>query len=469
MKTTLPKISTFALVLLITGAIDSIRNLPTTALFGTQILFFFVLSALFFLIPVALISAELASNWSEEEGGIYDWIKLAFGRDFAFFGIWLQWINTLVWYPTILSFIAGTFSYLINPTLAENKLYLVSMILITFWALTLLNLRGLKTSAHFASFCAIVGMIVPMCFIILLAGIWLFFNHPTQIHFTFQNLFPAFKEVNSWVSLTAIMTAFLGMELAAVHVKQINHPKKNFPKAIFCSVLLILFTMVFGSLAIAFVLPAKQIHLVDGVMQAFGAFLNAYHLRYLLPLLVIMLLIGSLGSMINWIISPTKGLLIAAEDGFLPAFFAKRNQYNVPQRLLITQACCVTLLAGAFLFIPHINTIYWLFTDLSTELYMMMYVLMFLSAIKLKHRSGSNPDHFTVPFGKAGFYLACLSGLIGAIITIIIGFFTPEGITGLSNDFHYTFVFSIGISLMLIPSGLFYLYKYISIYKKTRE
>src|SRR5450432_283077 len=101
------KISTFTLVLLITGAIDSIRNLPTTALFGSTLIFFFLFSAIIFLIPVALVSAELASIWSDIEGGIYSWIKHSFGEKLAFLAIWLQWINTMVWYPTILSFIAA--------------------------------------------------------------------------------------------------------------------------------------------------------------------------------------------------------------------------------------------------------------------------------------------------------------------------------------------------------------------------
>src|SRR3989338_4508540 len=100
----LPKISVTALVLLITGAIDSIRNLPATALFGSSLIFFFIFSAIVFLIPVALVSAELSSTWSEEEGGIYSWVQHAFGKSAAFFTIWLQWVNTIVWYPTILLF-----------------------------------------------------------------------------------------------------------------------------------------------------------------------------------------------------------------------------------------------------------------------------------------------------------------------------------------------------------------------------
>ena len=118
--------------MLITGAIDSVRNLPATALFWPFLSFLFVFSAIVFLIPAGLISAELSSAWTEQ--GIYDWVRMAFGEKVALIAIWLQWINTMVWYPTILSFIAGVIAYMVNPELANNKLYLVSVILVVFGA-----------------------------------------------------------------------------------------------------------------------------------------------------------------------------------------------------------------------------------------------------------------------------------------------------------------------------------------------
>ncbi|WP_298628012.1 APC family permease [uncultured Legionella sp.] len=455
------KISVLALVLLITGAIDSIRNLPGTALFGSTLIFFFIFSAIIFLIPVALVSAELSSTWSEEEGGIYSWVKNAFGENVAFFTIWLQWINTLVWYPTILSFIAGTVAYLINPDLAQNKYYLISVILVVFWSLTFIGLSGLRTSARFAGFCAIVGMIVPMGFIILLALIWLIKGNPVAIDLSLPNLLPQWKDSQSWVSLTAIMTSFLGMELAAVHVRNVRDPQKNFPKAMFFSVLLILFTMIFGSLAIAFVLPKEQISLVDGVMRAFDNFFQAYHLNWLMPILVFLLLLGSVGSMINWIISPAKGLLMAAKHDFLPQFMCKLNKHGIASRILIVQALLVTVLCSGFLLFPSVNAIYWLFTDLSTELYIMMYVLMFIAAWRLKGKFPLLKRPFAIPGGKIGYYLVCILGLFGCTITLIVGFIPPEQSMDVGGAAHFRRVFSLGIIMMLLPAFLLYLRKII--------
>src|SRR3990167_8544706 len=183
-------LNTIALTLLITGAIDSIRNLPASALFGSSLIFFFLLAAVLFLIPAALVSAELAANVTEKSG-IYHWVKLAFGEQVAFLATWLQWVNTIVWFPTILSFIAGTAAYLFDPALAQNKIYLVSVILLIFWFLTIISLKGVHLSSRFASVCALVGFIVPIILIITLLFIWLLTKKPLQIHLNWNTAFPS--------------------------------------------------------------------------------------------------------------------------------------------------------------------------------------------------------------------------------------------------------------------------------------
>lgn len=453
------KISVTALVLLITGSIDSIRNLPTTALFGSTLIFFFIFSAIIFLIPVALVAAELSSTWSEEEGGIYNWVQHAFGNSAAFLTIWLQWVNTIVWYPTMLLFIASAAAYLINPNLAGSKLYLASVVLGTYWGLTLIGLSGLRASARFASFCAIIGMIIPMAFIIILAFIWLIKGNPLAIDLSLKNLIPHWGNTQSWVSLTAIMTSFLGMELAAVHVRNVRHPQRNFPRAMLMSVILILCTMILGSLAIAFVLPSAKISLVSGVMQAFHNFLQAYRLSALMPIIVIMILIGSVGSMINWIISPAKGLTLAATHGFLPQWLYQLNSKGIPSRILILQASIVTLFCGGFLLFPGINAIYWLFTALSTEIYILMYVMMFAAAICLKIKFATRSRPFAIPGGKIGYYFTCLLGLAGCIITLIVGFFPPEQSMDVGGANHFRLIFLIGIAIVLLPAFFLNIYR----------
>lgn len=463
-------IGLFPLVLLITGAIDSIRNLPGAALFGTNLIFFFVFSAIVFLIPVAFIAAELSSAWSEEEGGVYSWVKHAFGEKWAFMTIWLQWVNTMVWYPSIISFIAGTAAYFVDPELANHKGYIVSVIIIVFWSMTGVSLRGIGTSARFAAVCAVVGMIIPMGLIIVLGIIWIVQGDPIQVHFAWNNLMPHFQHNQSWISLTAIMAGFLGMELAAVHVTHVKNPKKNFPLGILYSVGLILVTMVFGALTIAFVLPQEKISLVSGTMQAFSSFFEVYHLTWMVPVITVMLLIGSLGSMINWIISPAKGMLMAAENGYMSAFFTKPNKHGVAGNLMVVQAILVTVLCSVFLLIPSVNGIYWLLTALSTQLYMLMYVLMFFAGLKIKKAYPERLRSFTVPGGNIGYKVTSYLGLSGCLITLIVGFIPPE-ILDIGSVLRYETTFCVGFVGLLLPSLFFYRYNknHHKKYKKFEE
>ncbi len=459
-KSAVKSLSLFVLTMLIVGSIDSIRNMPATALFGSSLVFFFILGTLLFLIPTGLISAELSSSMPTHNG-IHDWVKTAMGGKFAFLVIWLQWINTMVWYPTILSFLAGIAAYLIDPALAHNKFYLIAVILSVFWALTYVNLKGLHISAKFSSVCALIGMVIPMILIIFLALVWLVSGQPVHVHFTTQNFLPHFSHSQSWISLTAIITAFLGMELATVHVKNIKDSQKLIPKSMFIAIIFIMLTMFVGSMAIAFVVPSSQINLVDGIMQAFAAFFGAYHLHWLLPLLGVMIFVGGLGSMINWMISPAKGLLLAGENGYLPKRMCKLNKNGVASTILLVQALLVSIVCLAFLLMPSVNGSYWLLTDLSTQLYVAMYILMFVAAIVIVTKNlKENNNGFTILGKKVGSLVVSVAGIIGCMIALVVGFIPPSNIA-VGGYWHYEMMFIVGIILMLAPAVMLYFYKHL--------
>lgn len=450
-------ISIFALVMLITGAVDNIRNLPASALFGTSLIFFFVFAAIVFLIPASLVSAELGSQ-SAEESGIFHWTRAALGEKMGFMAIWIQWVANLVWFPTILSFLVGTAAYFFSPELAQNKIYLVSTILGSFWLLTLINLKGIHVSATFTSICTMLGMVVPMALLIIMAIIWIALGKPLQLHFTAASLIPKLHDSQNWISLTAIMTAFLGIELSAVHVKDIRNPQHAFPRALFYSILLILGTMILGSLAIGIVLPKDQINLVNGALQTFTTFFAAYHISWLIPILVVLLLLGTSGGVISWVISPTRGVLQAGQLGYLPASLCKLNKHGIAGRLLIGQAILVSLFCAAFLLMPSVNGSYWLLTALSTQLYILMYVIMFIVGIVSRYKRAENKGGFSIPGGKAGIWMACLLGLTGCLITLIVGFIPPDSIN-VGNFLRYEIIMVSGMLVMLLPTVFLYIYK----------
>ena len=116
------------LVAMNASVIVGLEGLPDMALYGVPLIFLFLIGAVTFLIPVGLISSELAVGWPRG-GGIYGWVDSAFGRRSAVVAVWCQWVQILVWYPTALSFGAATFAYIFDPQLAENPTFIMIVVL----------------------------------------------------------------------------------------------------------------------------------------------------------------------------------------------------------------------------------------------------------------------------------------------------------------------------------------------------
>jgi glutamate:GABA antiporter len=445
------KIPFFSLVMLIVAAIDSIRTLPTTAFFGSSLIFYYFLSSVLFLFPVALISAEFASR-NSEEGGVFNWIRQAFGDRIGVLAIWLQWINTMVWYPTMLLFISGTTTYLVNASFAGNKMYLLLTSLTTFWLLTFLNLKGIQVSVKINSLCGLIGTLLPMGILIFLGICWILSGNSCVVSFSWKDLIPSTTFINSSNAIVTIMASFLGMELAGVHIRDIHNPQKNFPIAIGYSVLILLTTLVLGSLSIAAVVPQEDIRFVDGVMQTFTLFLSTFKLTFFVPLLAFLIILGSTGGSVNWLLSPAKGLMQAAEKGFLPLYFLHKNRHGVAYRILILQAVVVSIFCCAMHFVQSANTYYWFLMALSTGLYMLMYILLFLAALKLKRPNSG----YRIPMGIRT--VSCIAGLVACVMTIIVGFQPAPG-TVIESKINYSMKVIAGFLLMLLPVLLLWQYQ----------
>ena len=447
-------IGLFRLILLIAVSIDSVRNLPSTALFGSKLIFLYLLASLFLLIPGSIAAAEFAFAFPKQ-GGIFHWVSLGLGKRIGFLAVWGQWVNTLVWFPTILSFIASSLAYSFKPEWTTSSHYMVIATISCFSALTLLSLRGFKASSKVASFCALFGLLLPMAFIIVLALIWIITGRPIQIDFSMHHLLPNMHSMTDWFSLVAIMTSFEGFELVAVYMNYVDHPKRNFPRAMFSAVLIILTTMVLGSLAVAIIIPQQSIQLVDGVAQGFSAFLAAYHMKALLPVLLILMAMGSLGEMINWLSAPARGLFQASEDGFLPKFFQQKNRFGVERNLLVFQAVMVSLVS--LMFVTNINSAYWFLTNLSVEIYMLVYLLMFISAIVVEHRLPDRQRLYTIFKHRWSLNIVYIFGIIGCLVTLVIGAFPPDTINvGSHRTYQLYFWLGMIICLVIPTVGLYY-------------
>ncbi len=431
-------ISVFGLAMINVAAIGSVKNWSFIAEYGLTAVFFLLLAAVIFFLPVSLVAAELATAWPKE-GGVYFWVREAFGHRMGLLAIWLLWIENVAWYPTILSFTSATIAYIFNPALSENVYYTVIVVLVLFWTATLTNLFGMKMSSWISDFGAICGTFIPGILIIILGLFWYFGKNTLQISFDLSSLAPQFK-LDYFIFFTGVLLALAGMEMSAVHARDVQQPQKNYPRAIFLSAFFILFLSVLGVLSIAMVIPKGEISLVAGSMQAISVFMSKYHLMKWVPFIAALIAIGSFGSLSTWIIGPSKGLLAAAEGGDFPKIFQRTNRHHVPTMLLLAQGIIATVLTFFFLLMPTVSSGFWMFTVLVAQLYLIMYLLLFAAAIRLRYTKLNVARPYRIPGGKLGLWLIGGIGILSCLFALFIGFIPPQQVTVDKHLFYFLFL-----------------------------
>lgn len=443
----------FQIVMINVIAVDSIRTLPISAEYGFSLLFFYAVAAIMFFIPSALISAELGTGWPNA-GGIYVWVREAFGKKISLIVIWLNWLYNLAWYPTIMALIAGTSAYFFSPDLADNRFYLISIILGLFWLATGLNCLGMHVSSMISTIAALLGTILPMVGIIILGIIWYKGGHPLATPMSWDHFFPNREGAENIAFLSNVLFGLLGLEMVATHAQEMKNPKKDYPKALFVSVIIILSTIVLSSLAIAMVVPKAELSLVTGTLQAFSTFFTAFNMPFMTPIVAALIILGGLGGVSAWIIGPTKGIMVASEDGSLPRFLTKKNQQGVPVNVLLLQAIIVTVLMLVFVFMPTINSSFWVLSAITAELALVVYIMLFATGLVLHYKKPHIKRTFKIPGGNFGIWITCILGSTISLFAIIVGFIPPKNLVG-NHLLLYELVLIFGMVLLsILPLAL---------------
>ena len=422
-------LSVLALSLMNVAIVMDIRGFTIIAREGMTLFFYLGFATLFVLLPIALVSAELATGWPKR-GGVYLWVKEAFGPGMGFLAIWLLWAQNLVWYPTVLTFAASALSYFfVNPELAENPKFIVSVILIIFWGSTFLSCFGVRTASRFTSIGVLMGTIIP-CFFLIGLGLywWLSGNRIEFLEFQ-KPLIPDLSDFRSLAFLASIVLLYTGIEMNAVHIRKLERPRRHYTLSLIISMVIILLIFTFGSLTLAAVIPSSEISLSRGVLESFSVLLDKVHLGFLLPFISLFLVFGVTSSVITWINGPSRALLATAKDGRLPPFLRKTNKYGVQTRILLVQACIVTFICLTFVLIPNVSSAFFILTDLTAILYLLMYVLFYLSALRLRYTQPEVKRRYKVPGGMIGMWLVAGIGLAATLFSIFIGFFPPDQIS----------------------------------------
>ncbi|HEX6681509.1 MAG TPA: APC family permease [Candidatus Limnocylindrales bacterium] len=443
-------ISWLALALMTTASVASLRPAPTMAVYGLAAVFLYLLPAVVFLLPTALVAAELASGWN---GGVYKWVSEGISAPMGFLAVWCQFAMTIFYYPSLLGYVASTLAYVFNPALAASGLWTAAVIVVCFWSGVYISSQGTKSVAGLSSMGLIIGTLIPGALLVILGMVFLGQGNPSAAPMNASHLLPAWAGISSLVLIVNNFLSYSGMEMNAVHVSSLRNPGKEFPRSMFLAMLLVLLIFILPALAIAWVVPAEQIGLTSGVMQAFDAVFSQFNLTWMTPIIGIALVIASLGGMLTWLAGPSKGLLLVSRQfGYLPPFLQKLNKHGVQQNLLVSQGVVTTVIALLYAFIPDVSSAYWILSVITTQVYLVVYLLMFVAAMRLRRNQPDHPRGFKAP----ALALLCVVGLLASLAALLIGF-VPSSQFGGNNTFTYVLIVGGGLVIvgLLIPF-LFY-------------
>ena len=324
------KLGVFTLVIMNVVAVVSLRGLPAEAEYGVSSAFYYLFAALVFLIPVSLVAAELAAMFPYQQGGMFRWIGEAFGQKLGFLGIWLQWVESTIWFPTVLTFGAVSLAFIgmdhvADSHLASNKIYTIVVVLAIYWIATLISMKGLGWVGKVSKIGGIVGTVIPACILVILAIIYLCMGGTPQMDFH-GDFFPDFSNFDNVVLAASIFLFYAGMEMSGIHVRDVANPTVNYPKAVFVGAIITVLIFVLGTYALGVIIPAKDINLVQSLLVGFDNYFQFMHLNWLTPVIAIALAFGVLAGVLTWVAGPSKGIFAVGQAGYLPPFFQKTNK-----------------------------------------------------------------------------------------------------------------------------------------------
>ena len=305
--------------LMITGSmVITVKTYPAFASSGLSLIFFLLFTGICFFIPVAFVSAELATIEGWKDGGVYKWVSEAFGQRWGFSAVFFQWFQISIGFVTMLYFIIGCLSYILDiPEMNNNPFYKTVTAIIIFWIITLVSLKGTNFIAKLASFGLILGVIIPALLLIFFGGLYLIEGNEILIPQASRDIIPKFGDINSLVILVSFMLSYSGVEASSSYINDFDNPKRNYPMVVFVIVCFTVILNILGSLAILAIIPMQDIVMNQGVIQTFGYLLDHYHLAYLSKILALFIGLGATCEICSWSTGPIQSLLLAAKDGIL--------------------------------------------------------------------------------------------------------------------------------------------------------
>lgn len=452
--TTKKSLTLFGFFAMTASMVMAVYEYPTFATSKLHLVFYLLLGGFLWFIPVALCAAEMATVDGWEKGGVFTWTGKNLGKKYGFANLFFEFFEITVGFVTMIYFILGALSYVFDwPALNSNPMIKFIGVLVIFWILALSQFGGTKYTAKIAKIGFIVGILLPAAILIILALVYIIQGNPIYIS-SKDTFVPDFTKVNTLVVFVSFILSYMGVEASATHANEMDNPKKEYPLAMLLLVIVAIVVSTLGGLAIAAVIPQDQINLSAGVVQTFAVLLGHFTANntILVKIIALLLAFGVIAEVSSWVVGPTRGMIIAAEEGAIPKSWAKTNEHDVPVYLVIAQGIIVSIWDAVLTFGAGGSNLSFLAAmSLTVVIYLSGYILFFIGYIKAILGEGLN-GAYQMPGGKPVKIIVAIIGLATSIFAFFISFVPPTSIAGnavQSHEYMWMLIISYVISLIL--------------------
>jgi len=405
--------------------------MPTAAIGNSQY-FWWLFLILAFCIPYGMISAELGTTY-QSEGGMYDWVKRAFGAKWAARVAWNYWINFPLWIASLAVAVTDVVAGIFEIELSLG--WLLVLQLGYTWLVSILGTQRIGESKWIVN----IGTFFKIAFMVGLGalGIYVFAKtgesaNPIQ---SVTDLLPSL-DLAGLSFLSVIIFNFLGFEVVATFAEDMENPKKEIPKALIIGGFL---------MALFYVLPATGINIAmsledaeaSGITESFAILLtnlgvNADIIRGIVIAVGLMFIYTMVANIVSWSFGVNSVAKYSAEDGGLPKLFAKTNKQGVPHVASILNGVVASIILIVGLILGEVSesasNLFWTFFSLSLVTLLISYVPLFLAFLKLR-KSDKTERVYKVPGGNGFITLFAIVPFILLILGVVFtlfGDFTME-------------------------------------------
>jgi amino acid transporter len=409
------------LVLFTVSAILLPDTLAAVASAGPSSIAWWLILGVLFLLPFGLISAELGCAYPEQ-GGIYAWVRDAFGGRWASRVTWCYWINMTVWLSAIYILSAGMLNQIFRLNLGLGAQIAIA-IAIT-WATVIVNVVALRIGKWIPNLGALVKFVLFAA--IILGALRYVGLHDMANALTLNTMTPRWNEGLQYIP--AIIYGMLGFELVSAGSEEMRDPARDVPRAILYAGIAILVLYLLGTVAVLAAIPAADINLVEGLIDTLRMFFSDLAVAGpLVTTLGLATVFAIFSSGVAWALGANRAAGEAALERELPAPFGIENPRNgspIGAALLMgISASSMLLLYGVLA--GSNEDLFWSLFAFSAVLFLLPYVGMVLAFLRLRRKDPTHPRPFRVPGGPLvahGAAWLCI-GILS--IAIVLFMYTP--------------------------------------------